>query len=195
MYHDAMCRAIDEVFQEDPARLALAHQYLVKLKDGFFDRDYVDALVQRPEQCRAVDLYDGYYIGEIHAAVALGDIAYGFIEIGQVPTSNRREAENNRRLAMGLAGTPLRAVATASSPHSGSDGDGYVAWDKAVTLQQTTMNGALMQTTLEPACLPLEIGTIASTTTYLHLRRSGVARWPYDQTRLWFFIPRRLLWQ
>ena len=62
-YHEAMRGVVDQIFVEEPERAALFYQILTKLKQGFFERQWVDVFFQHWEESK-VSIYDAYFGGK-----------------------------------------------------------------------------------------------------------------------------------
>jgi hypothetical protein len=184
-------RLDDEVLNllaEDAQLAHLCMQTLIRIRDGFYDPDYVNALFQKPQSIRP-DQCDAYWFLKIHQAVSIGDVMYGVWDIGAMPGADADVVGNTQKLAAFNNGTPFEAVFDPHRGYTGSAGDGSFAWTQPIMLDQYLRTGSVKSQQFEPMSVPFEVGQTAARTTFLHLLEdSGVARWPYGSTRIFLFI-------
>jgi len=177
--------------------LNIARQYHNDLLRGVYPPGYVDCIVQKFRDA-VPDFVDAFNFMHLHAAIRLGRIAVGAIEVGDTPYSDKN-TEGNQQLLDRLP-FPFKAKFW-----GGTQGeDGYVEWAlpfRGVLNQIVDGNPYRGVVIIRPhQWCPLEVGTQSASKTLfqLHqaistnLRSAGpmyhcLARWPYGSKHIFIF--------
>lgn len=185
-YHDTLNANASAFFGHDPDWALLSARTFVRLRDGFYEQDIVDAIFQSWDP-QETTLVDAFWFAHIYTLLWDGDILCGFWDIGQHPEDDDDIKGNNQKLSI------LKKVGIVTHFHpkagyTGADGDGFLAWTRPITLGQVLLDGKVKEISLASGRLPLEVGYTKPTATYRHLLvDGGVARWAYGSTKLWVF--------
>ena len=163
---NAFCQAVTD----EPEAGAVYSQYLVGMLGARFGWQHIFG--QQPMQ---VDVIDAMAFSKLHVWLCTGQLLAAKIHVGNHPTADAAEVQNNVKLAH------LPEPFTAHFFSGAGDNDGYVKWSKPIdvdiVLNQT---GQHITETLEPASAPMEVGYTKFETTVFHLGAEGkLARWPY----------------
>ncbi|NQU06471.1 MAG: hypothetical protein HQ568_10290 [Calditrichaeota bacterium] len=170
---------IEKMIDDDPELALLCHSTMVKIKEKFYDRPYVDIITQP---------YHGYSLGEayaflqVHAAIGSGKIIQCTVEVGSEPHKDKEVEKNNRLL------NNLPKPFVAEFWGGLADEDGFVEWNKAIVCDQFIKN-------VRNSCIckaekaPLEVGYTDDHTTLYHLGMDRcLARWPYNSNYIHILV-------
>ena len=191
-YHSTMELAVDEILAREPGNAAVAALALRGLQAGFYNPAIVDAFIQTPYG--KMDIYDGYFFAQLWQKVLCGEVFHVIVGLGHEPGNDSDESGNNAKLAtLGQdtftspdAKKPCRFHAVfAGGP---GDNDGSFTWEGELSAVRLRDNVPTETVYLPGRTLSLEVGSTQITTTFLHIQRGGVARWPYGSTDIHLFI-------
>lgn len=166
--------------------------YVSQMEDGFWDANYLDIFLQKWDRFNRYTIYDACAFSEIHTAIALGQILLVKVHVGTVPYSDSEIEENNLALAQigdgvyhlwddtGILDIPPTSF-SATFWGGKADADGLFAWHQPIEFSANTPENGIVHQTIDPGCIPLEIGYTNAWTSLGHLiQERGLARWPYD---------------
>jgi len=182
VFQRALEEHADRRLSEDPALLAEIWQVRLRLNDGHFNKDWVDALIQ-PWRGR-YDLHDAYGFAIVWSALLKGKIGHAVCDIGQECGPDRDVAGNQTILSslqrvVGPMGSTVRC--RAEFWVGLADADGYFEWLDPIQFSRLGTS-----ITVGPCRLPLEVGSTQMGTTIGHVfGERGLVRWPYRSTRLY----------
>lgn len=173
---------------EDPQMAMIIYEIMNKVKKGDFKPKLVlDAIVQRWERYN-LDELDIFYISKIYAGIITGKIGMIQIEMYRQPLKDSMIDENNNILS--TLPDPFKAKFSPLNG-SGDSNDGFFKWDTSISFetQLHSNEGRINKDLLvSEDNIPLEVGYTEAMTTYLHIvRHRGVARYPYDSTKILVF--------
>ena len=182
-YHEIMNDAVMEKIRAESTGLGIYFDYKDKLLQGYFEQDYVDAIMD-PYMVREIDLMRAAHFADIHTALCMGEVLYCKIRVGKTPGGDTEESYNNKLLSN--IPEPYSAKFYGGS---GGDNDGNLRWHGKVSVGIITTNGEKIRKSLPTDfSAPLEVGYTEPTTTLLHLACERLlARWPYGSEFIWLF--------
>jgi hypothetical protein len=173
--HSLALSKVYAAIAKDPEQVRIAHRYLEKLRDGFYDREWVDVLFQSPFGSN-VRPSDAAAFGMVWVAIHQGAIVHARILVGKMPAADR-DLEHNASLLNALP-PPFQAKLWCGN----REHDGLLEWSERITLAHTSEEEVLDEVTLKPGAAPLEVGYTTISKTLAHLNQDRVlARWPYGQ--------------
>lgn len=185
--HAKVLRSIVNKLMADPEQISVFSDYLGKLRSGYFDKSYVDRVLQKPPRFSEYDIYDAYAFAQFHFLNSSGKLASATVNIGLEPRDNTQVEYHNDILRKGkiFHGKFVGGLA---------DSDGYMTWDKPLEFQ--TMHASESDDTIDrrgviimPRTLPLEVGYTEGSRTLLHLQQGdGLARWPYGSKEITLYV-------
>lgn len=169
---------IQEIFCEDPEEAAAAYTVLAKMRNGEYDQDFVDIVVQKMRN--DYDITDAFYFGKVLAGYMKGEIYTIAIEIEDVPSKDSQIEKNQEKL--NKLPYPFKAKFLPVQG-AGMNSDGDLSWEENVEL----LNNFEKQLKLGNSIIPLEVGFTDACTTYFHLYTYGdsMARWIYDSKKVY----------
>lgn len=169
----AIEETVDRVCAEQPSYLSTLHGYLTRIRDGFYDPLWANAIMQG-YWTQKVDIYEAHAFAMVWADIWTGAVVHAPIgPIGE-PYADSKVTENNERLAR--LPSPFRAE-FAPEVGRGARSDGVFRWDEPLELYDTANQESV---TIPPGNAPLEVGYTFAHKTLQHIREEGrVARWAY----------------
>jgi hypothetical protein len=195
--HEDAALALLEEWDSDPEGVAILPIYVEGLRTGRWARDYLDAIGQlhRVEpfrwprhQVAAFALMHHYLMSGLAASVQ--------INVDGTPYPDAERDAN----ASALADLPAPFTAHLSRTQHHADQDGWLEWHSPITANRSIGEACyssasdnpepiLVRHVIPPGRVPLEVGSTLPSRTYLHTYADcGVARWPYDATRIRLFV-------
>lgn len=179
----------EQKIAEDPAWASLMHETRIKMENGVYTQDLVDAIVQ---PWGGYSLGDVYLFAHIWGGLINGKILYAQVQIGEEPEKDRLRSEN--QLILNRVGTTLLRGESydfdvwVDPNQQNTEGDGTFSWRKLKVASKSPMGS--WESTLPARSIRLEIGTTRAATTLQHiLYREGVARWPYSNKWITVLVP------
>jgi hypothetical protein len=174
--------AVEEIIRTDPEGAATLVEVTQKLREGFYDQDYADAIFQKAWQHGEYDIYDSLAFSRVHAGLQSGDILVTKIKVYSEPVKDKHIEEMNKRLKRIENVGPFKAIFYGDK----SANDGVLTWTEPIVMERVLDHEYFL---VRDHNAPLEVGTTAATTTYLHLfRELSLARWPYHSEWIWLFL-------
>jgi hypothetical protein len=167
------------------------------IRTGRWDRDYLDAVGQI--QWGGPSKWPRHEVAafaKMHYHLMMGTASKAGIKVSFTPFPDAERDAN----ASVLKHLPAPFSAYVDKTQRNDDQDGWLEWDQPITADRSVgepyyssgrghPEPVTMPLTIPPGKVPLEIGTTLPSRTLLHLGfDQGVARWPYDSTRIWLFI-------
>ena len=178
-------RVVEKRCSEEPTFLVALHEVLVMLKNGRRDEQYVNALMQ-PHRNAELTLSDAYVFMGLDYLRRSGRLARVRIGVGATP-SRDKELEANRQKLSDLP-RPFSAEIWCGM----AEFDGHLSWSRKIVTDigcGCLECGPLKARSFPPRSVPLEIGSIDASTTWMHLvQRRALARWAYGSTNILLFI-------
>ena len=173
---------VEEYISTDPKGAAVLVEVTRKLRDGFYDQDYVDAIFQKGWKWGEYDIYDSYGFLAIHAGLTSGDILVAEIEVGAEPVEDKHVEEMN----LLLKGVEKAGPFSATFWGEKADSDGTLTWTKTIAMERLSDHQFFL---VKPHTAPLEVGSTKAWTTNTHLGgEHWVARWPYHSDSITLFF-------
>ena len=176
---------LKEEMIEDPEFAKIIYDVMKKLKKQLYKpKILVDSIFQRWERFEVTEL-EAFFFLKIYIGIVSGKIGVVQIEMNQEPKKNNMIIENNNILSS--LTYPFYSEFYPTNGRGYND-DGFFKWNTNIKfgIQFHSDKGRVDKTILiSPNIVPLEIGYTEAITTYFHLfERNGVARYPYNDTKI-----------
>jgi len=189
VHERAVRRHVNNLIVTDPSVAPFLGTCLGDMLTGFYPKPFIDAVFQKPED--GPDIYDAYVFSQVVGRMALKELALLVISVGETPRKDR-EVEANNAILSRLA---FPFVASFVGETKGDD-DGYLAWAEptlfGVESEDDPTGGETV--VIQPARVPLEVGTTRSSRTFTHLAENGgIARWPYGSDYIHVLVDVRMM--
>jgi hypothetical protein len=192
VYRRGLIDATERNCAANPELAAEVVAVLDRLRRGYYDARWVNALFQKWEGRARPDIYDAYAFAVLWSDLFHGRTLHVRIEVGESPHGDKCVAEN--QAALDQLPRPFTAQCW-SETGRGANCDGMLRWPTSINLQATHSIDQDQQLTRDtivsyPAgSAPLEIGYTAPERTFCHLQMNrAVARWPYGSEDIWLFV-------
>lgn len=181
-YHDSL---LNESMMENPELAKFIYEVMNNLKKEVYKpKLLIDSIFQRWERFDITEL-DAFFFSKIYTGIASGKIGLIEIEMNQEAKKNKMITENNDILDSLVYPFQSKFMPTNGC---GYNDDGFFKWDTDIKfgIQFHSEKGRMDKTILvPPSIVPLEIGYTEALTTYFHIiERKGVARYPYNDTKI-----------
>lgn len=163
----------DELMSDDRTGPAVwkTVSHVKKLRENPDSNSSIFGQYFREEHCTRPHLWS---YATILSWAIMGKLVMVEIPVGESPSSDSEEEENNHK----LGGLPS-GISVVFSGGCG-DNDGRFQWDVPLKLNLIVDNDIEYGWTVAPCTAPLEVGYTTFHTTWLHLLEEGyLARWPY----------------
>lgn len=180
---------LKEKMIDDPELAKTIYKIMKNLKRKLYNPQIViDSIFQCWKRFE-VDELDAFFFAKIYAGIITGKIGLIEIEMYKEPRNNNMSYENNNI----LSSLPYPFSAKFEPTNGcGYNDDGSFEWKTKINFEvqfhskQTRINKTIL---VEPKIIPLEIGYTKAITTYFHIVNSGgVARYPYNHTKIIIFF-------
>ena len=196
LHIDAAIRTAQK-WDADPRTSRIIPDCMDGIRTGRWDRDYLDAVGQLSWGGPSKWLpHEVAAFAVMHRNLMIGLISQVEIEVGAVPFPDAERQAN----ASALEDLPNPFSSYVDRTQRNDGQDGWLKWTQPITVIRSVgvahfMYGAedprpvTMRPTIPPGGVPLEIGTTLPSRTALHVFSDrGVARWPYESTRIRLFV-------
>jgi hypothetical protein len=184
---------LDDVLSTPRAAAVLA-DWRRRFKEDDYDPQYVASIGQTQRKPAYWPLEQVAAFVAVHAGLMSGKYAHVEVSVGNSPGPDADRAGN----ASKLRGTHHLFHAELDMHQNGADCDGWLSWDTPIDVNKSSglglvtpcgTNPVQMGMRVEPHGVPLEVGSSKPSRTYLHLlEEGGVARWAYDDDRLYVLL-------
>ncbi|WP_191559375.1 hypothetical protein [Metabacillus idriensis] len=176
-------QAVTKILCENPDYAGVLYNSLNKLSQGKYNSNgWQDAIFQYSWHHK-VDIVDAFHFAEIWEGLMTGKILRAEIILGEEPSADEQEVENNLKLKR--LPNPFNAKFRPIYGRGEND-DGLLSWSEPIIMEYFEFNicdnlKTVKEKFVDPKEIPFEVGTTDSYTTYIHLiRGKGVARWAYN---------------
>lgn len=187
LLRDQLHAQLERRFASDPESAALADDAYARLRSGFYDRSFVRVFFHM-FYVKPMTRADAYVFALLHGAIFHGVLHVGVIDVGAPPGRDDDDVGNNAKLRA-LQPTGFAAEFAPAVHGAPEDGDGFVWWNNPITVAQYAPDGTASPVEIDPMSVALEVGYTDVTTTFRHVwYEQGLARWPYDDTRMWLLF-------
>lgn len=160
-------------------------EYVKRLESGFYKQEYVEALFQETTYY-PYDIYSAYCFAHINAWIGAGKVLTAKVETRDEPYSDKMVEKNNEI----LSNLPYPFEAEFTGYKSSQErNDGTFQWSEKIQVGQILYKGEEIVKNLSPQMVPLEVGSTRADRTYTHILQGGLARWPYESSWIWLFMP------
>jgi hypothetical protein len=198
--HEDAALALAEEWDSEPDGAAIISNCVEGLRTGRWSREYLDAIGQLHRggpsrwprhQVAAFAMMHHYLMAGLAADV--------WINVGSTPYPDAEREAN----ASALASLPVPFIAHVSRTQHHADQDGWLEWHSPITVNRSIDEAYYpsaideptpirMRHVIPPGRVPLEVGSTLPSRTFMHtFMDSGVARWPYEATRIRLFVSSR----
>jgi hypothetical protein len=184
-YKSAIEEIVNSSVKENKKYANILVDYMIKLKTGYWEQEYVDAIFQNERD--VVDLSDAFCFAKIHSSIYNRDIARLQVFVGKTPSKNEAEEENNNKLKN--IPYPFSSEFIPGKGGSATD-DGYLCWNKEISGGLYNKEKDVYEEfTIPPRTVPLEVGSTDASRSYFHLfQDESLARWPYGSEWIDVFV-------
>lgn len=197
--HESAADALLSTFLADPQGGELLATYSAGLREGRWDREYLEAIGQHRWENGRWPLEQVAVFARIHSEIMSGDVAE--VEIGTAGNTPGPDSDRGGNAAA-LADLPAPFTALVDAGQNCAGQDGWLSWSEPIIMSVSTGSpvtepgGTTYPETAEcliaPGRVPLEIGTTKPSNTLLHLRsHRGVGRWAYGHDRILLLVSLR----
>lgn len=204
-------QAIERLFVKQPESALIAYTCLNKIRSGFFDRAWVDVVMQPYWRTGYISAYDAWIFALVNAEHHSGNLLISIIDLDEMPFGDGFTQENQGisdnlsdvhwHLCDGkgdrLIDCPAGMLAGGFTGGDTMPGDGFISWTRpleACAPYSAELHEETQVQYIPPSTAVLEVGYTAAATTFCHLSTSGsLARWPYGSRQIWILHPLRSL--
>ena len=201
--HEDAALALAEEWDSEPDGTAIISNCVEGLRTGRWSREYLDAIGQlhRVGPSRW-PRHQVAAFAMMHHYLMSGIVADVWIHVGRTPYPDAEREAN----ALALAKLPAPFIAHLDRTQHHADQDGWLEWHSPITVNRSIGEACYSPATehpepifirhvIPPGKVPLEVGSTLPSRTFIHtFQDRGVARWPYEATRIRLFVSSRFPW-
>ncbi len=170
---------VDENIASNPDFATGLYASLSHLNDANTQSAVLDDVISQPWGRSRRDWYDAAAQIQVGLHLQAGWYVTATINLDRTPGRDRDQKNNQNKLDALIP--PFSAWCEAGT----GDQDGWLSWDREITITHKMDHDAPLVAEYPPSGVPLEIGHTEPETTIWHLQQDGgVARWPYGARRI-----------